>query len=207
MLHEMMGAFRRASCSMVQPAINERRGRLQQLKSKTAIAFNDRRIGLLKRIGAITLILIALTFAAKAAPITGDIDFGGVVTFDTMSLATATRVTQWNSSFVLKDSGDFATFVNPGTSATMAAPWIFNPSTPTPGLWSVGGFTFDLTSSVVVTQTSTFLDITGVGTIKGHGFDPTAGTWSFTSSRSDGGSSSTFGSSVANPGAGKTALR
>jgi hypothetical protein len=39
-----------------------------------------------------------------AAPITGSIDFGGVVTFDTMSLATATRVNVWNSSFVLQDS-------------------------------------------------------------------------------------------------------
>ena len=194
MLHEMMGAFRRASCAAVQPSINGRRGRFQQLKLKTATVLGGRqRIGRLKRIGTITLILIALTIAAKAGPITGDIDFGGVVTFDTMSLATATRVTQWNSSFVLKDSGDFATFVSPGTSATMAAPWIFNPSTATPSLWAVGGFNFDLANSVIVSQSSTFLDITGTGTITGHGFDPTPGTWSFTASRSDAGTSTTFG--------------
>jgi hypothetical protein len=194
MLHEMMGAFRRASCAAVQPATEARRGRLQQLKLKTVTVMTGyQRSGLLKRIGAITLILIALTFAAKAAPITGDIDFGGVVTFDIMSLATATRVTQWSSSFVLKDSGDFATFVNPGTNATMAAPWIFNPSTPTPSLWAVGGFNFDLANSVIVSQSSTFLDITGTGTITGHGFDPTPGTWSFTASRSDAGTSATFG--------------
>ena len=40
-------------------------------------------------------------------------------------------------------TGDFAG-IAPGTQATMAQPWIFNPSRPTPGLWSVGGFAFDL---------------------------------------------------------------
>src|SRR6266513_6526290 len=76
---------------------------------------------------------------AQAAPIQGDIDFGGVVTFDTTSLATATRVNVWNSSQVLQRTGDFANptySIDPGDPATMAAPWIFNPSTPTPGLWS-----------------------------------------------------------------------
>src|SRR4051812_42460701 len=89
------------------------------------------------------LVCGGLLFSAQAraaTPITGSIDFGGVVTFDTMSLATATRVNVWNNSFVLQDSGDFASFVSPGTSVTMAAPWIFNPSTATPSLWSVGGF-------------------------------------------------------------------
>lgn len=129
----------------------------------------------------------------QAAPIQGSIDFGGVVTFDTMSLATATRVNTWDSSIVLQDSGDFATFVSAGSNATMAAPWIFNPSTVTPSLWSVGGFTFDLASSIIITQTTQFLDIRGAGTISGHGFDPTAGTWSFTSTKSDGEDSATFG--------------
>ena len=127
-----------------------------------------------------------------SAPIQGTIDFGGVVTFDTISLATATRVNIWNSSFVLQDSGSFSG-IAPGTNATMAAPWIFNPSTPTPALWSVGGFTFDLSSSTIISQSSTFLDIRGVGTISGNGFDPTPGTWSFSASRGDGGTASNFG--------------
>ena len=91
---------------------------------------------------------------AGAQPIVGSMDFGGVVTFDTMSLATATEVTNWNSSFVLQSSGNF-TSVAPGTSVTMASDWIFNQGTPTvpsPGpatlaLWNVGGFNFDLSSS------------------------------------------------------------
>ena len=142
-----------------------------------------------------TLLLGCELFAhsAQAVPITGSIDFGGVVTFDTTSLLTASRVNLWNSSFVLQDSGDFATFVSPGASATMAAPWIFKPSTATPSLWSVGGFKFDLASSVVVTQTTTFLNITGTGTLSGNGFTPTPGTWSFTSSSSNGSNQTTFG--------------
>jgi hypothetical protein len=130
---------------------------------------------------------------AKAAPITGTIDFGGVVSFDTLSLATATRVMTWNSSFVLQDTGNFATFAPAGTSVTMAAPWIFTPSTATPSLWSVGGFKFDLTSSTVVSHTTNFLNITGVGTISGNGFTPTPGVWSFTASSASGTGQSTFG--------------
>ncbi len=110
---------------------------------------------------------------ANARPIVGSIDFGGVVTYDTTSLATATRVDIWNSSFVLQDSGDFSS-ISPGTNVTMAAPWIFNPSTQTPALWSVGGFTFDLQSSTITAQNSQFLNITGIGTISGNGFDSDA---------------------------------
>jgi hypothetical protein len=126
----------------------------------------------------------------QAATVTGDIDFGGKVAFDTKSLLTAKKVVTWSTfskspvagfSTVTGTSGDFSTYVTVGDSAAMAQPWIFNPSTVTPSLWSVGGFTFDLASSTIVTQTTTLLYITGVGTITGNGFDPTAGTWSFTS--------------------------
>ena len=142
---------------------------------------------------------------AQAVPIQGDIDFGGVVTFDTTSLATATRVNVWNSSQVLQRSGDFANptySIDPGDPATMGTPWIFNsgtPATPAPGpakpmLWQIGGFTFDLSSSMVVSQPTdgTFLDVSGVGTMSGNGFDPTPGTWSFNSTQADGSSNPTF---------------
>ncbi len=82
-------------------------------------------------------------------------------------------------------TGDFAG-IAPGTQATMAQPWIFNPSTPTPGLWSVGGFTFDLLSSTVVTQNAQFLSISGTGIVSGNGFDPTAMEWSFTAQNAGG---------------------
>ena len=145
-------------------------------------------------VAALSILLATSVFAPslRAAPITGTIDFGGVVTFDTMSLATATQVSTWNSSFVLQDSGSFSS-IAPGTNVAMAAPWIFNPSTATPNLWSVGNFKFDLMSSVIVSQSATFLNITGFGTLSGNGFDPTPGTFSFTASDSNGQNQTTFG--------------
>ena len=170
---------------------------------RSAFDPSDMKGNLKKVLPALAISLLSCTFfcqPAKAATIQGTIDFGGVVTFNTTSLATATKVNLWNSSIVLQDSGDFSS-IAPGTNVTMTTPWIFNsgtPSTPAPGpatpaLWSVGGFTFDLTSSTIVSQSAQFLDVTGVGTISGNGFNPTAGTWSFTSSRGDGSTSATFG--------------
>jgi len=135
-----------------------------------------------------------------AGPIKGSIDFIGVVTYDTTSLSTATKVNLWNSSFVSKDTLDFSS-VSAGTNVTMGIPWTFNSGTPAlptpgpakPGLWQVGGFTFDLTSSTVVTQSTTFLNVTGIGTASGNSVDPTPGTWSFTSTKSNGQDSQTFG--------------
>lgn len=139
----------------------------------------------------------------QARPIVGDIDFGGMVTFDTMSLATATQVTVWNTSYAINDSGDFATFIDPSTHplATMSA-WIFNsgtPGAPLPGpatnsLWSIGGFTFDLTSSLVTFQSSSVLNVAGAGTVSSthNGLDPTPGLWSFTSTVSNGQNQASF---------------
>ncbi|HEX5491531.1 MAG TPA: VPDSG-CTERM sorting domain-containing protein [Candidatus Udaeobacter sp.] len=125
---------------------------------------------------------------AEAARINGTIDFAGAVQFDTGGggLATASSVVQWRDVFgnagfsnVADVTGDFSGIAL-GTQALMATPWTFNPSTFTPGLWSVGGFTFDLLSSVVITQTPNFLNISGTGTISGNGFDPTTANWAFT---------------------------
>jgi hypothetical protein len=46
---------------------------------------------------------------------------------------------------------------------------------------------------VIVSQTATFLNITGTGTISGNNFAPTPGTWSFTSSDSNGSNQASFG--------------
>jgi hypothetical protein len=136
---------------------------------------------------------------AQAAPINGDIQFAGEVAFDTNSLATATRVVTWfdvfhNAGFssVTSATGDFAAFVSSGDQATMAQPWIFNPSTATPGLWSVGGFTFNLTSSTIDTQNASTLVISGTGVVSGNGFDPTAMDWMFTTQSSGGRTRTTF---------------
>ena len=135
---------------------------------------------------------------AQATPINGNIQFAGSVQFNTTSLATAARVNTWFdingnagfSSVAFGNTGDFAG-IAAGTQAAMAQPWIFNPSTPTPGLWSVGGFTFDLLSSTVVTHTTSTLAIEGTGIVSGNGFEPTAMTWAFTS-QNKGGSTFSF---------------
>jgi VPDSG-CTERM motif len=139
---------------------------------------------------------------AQATSINGEIQFAGEVQFDTNSLATATRVVTWfdvfhNAGFssVTSGSGDFAG-IAPGTQAAMAQPWIFNPSTPTPSLWSVGGFTFDLLSSTVVMQTASTLVIEGTGIVSGNGFDSTAMDWNFTTQSSGGRTRTTFSSSA-----------
>ncbi len=149
---------------------------------------------------------------AQATAIQGNINFAGGVQFDTNSLATATRVVTWFDVFgnpgfsnvAPGGTGDFAG-IPAGTQATMAQPWIFNPSTPTPGLWSVSGFSFDLLTSNIVTQNAQFLTITGSGIVSGNGFDPTNMEWSF-SSQSAGGTLGTIfsfsGNGVAVPDGG-----
>jgi hypothetical protein len=132
----------------------------------------------------LTLAVLAAALVAseaQAVMVDGAITFAGGAKFDTNSLATATRVTLFKNVKVMSEDGDFAGIVNDDDAVTMAVPYIFTPSTPTPALWSVDGFTFDLDGSVVVLQNADFLLITGTGTITGNGFDPTPGTWSFTS--------------------------
>ncbi|MBA3573092.1 MAG: VPDSG-CTERM sorting domain-containing protein [Pyrinomonadaceae bacterium] len=129
----------------------------------------------------------------QAALIQGNINFAGSVEFDTNSLATAMEVSIWNdifnnagfSSVTGGATGDFSG-IAAGTSAAMATPWIFNPSTATPGLWSVGGFTFNLDSSNIENQTSMNLTISGLGFVTGNGFDDTPIDWLFTSQNAGG---------------------
>jgi hypothetical protein len=130
---------------------------------------------------------------AQGALVQGNINFAGSVRYDTQSLATATQVTTWfdvfhNAGFsnvTGGGTGDFAG-IAPGTQATMGQPWIFNPNLPLNALWSVGGFTFDLTSSTIVNQDATDLTIEGIGIVSGNGFDPTPMNWMFTSQNAGG---------------------
>ena len=133
------------------------------------------------------------TQEAQAAKINGTIDFAGAVHFDFSHLDAVTEVLTWRDvngnlgfSNVAAFTGDFSGFVTLGQQATMATPWIFIPSTDTPGLWGAGGFTFHLLSSTVVTRTATFLNISGTGIISGNGFEDTAARWAFTAQNAGG---------------------
>ncbi len=144
-----------------------------------------------------------LSQQAQAAQITGDISFGGTAIFDTHSLATATQVNSFqaltgelNSARVGSGPGD-ATGDFSGLNSQLASfppHYVFSPSSTQDPLWSIGGFTFHLTSSTVVLQTQNFLNILGTGfiTSSNPGFDRTGGTWSFASSNSSGRNHASF---------------
>ena len=154
-------------------------------------------------LASLTAMVVAAGFAlsAQAAQINGDIDFAGEVKFDTNNLATASMVTQWTLAIVSGTSGDFAS-VPTLSNVAFVTPYVFNPPTAYANLWSVGGFTFELTSSTIDTQNSHFLNIVGEGFVSGNGFDRTPGSWSFTSNRSNGGTASQFsfaGNTTAHP--------
>jgi hypothetical protein len=156
---------------------------------------------------------------AQAVPITGTIQLGGAVRFNTSSLNTATRVSFWfddnnNVGHSTVQAGNTGTFVSilPGTQADMAQPWIFNPSTPTMGLWSVAGFSFDLMSSTIMFQNAFVLAVTGSGIVHGPaGFDDTPMDWAFTTQSSGGATHLIFsfsanGSAGAVPDGGATVM-
>ncbi len=121
----------------------------------------------------------------QAAEIAGNITFTGTVSLDTTSAGTATMVTAWSGlglgglPQVQNADGDLGTFVAPGDAVTFHAPWSFNSLT-LPSFWLVDGFTFDLTSSSISNQPSGAVSVDAVGTISGHMFDPTPGTFHFT---------------------------
>jgi opacity protein-like surface antigen len=146
------------------------------------------------------------THEAQATRIDGTIDFAGSVMFDSPNLANATQVMLWRDVFgnlgfsnVAATTGNFMG-IPLGTQATMATPWIFSPSTNTPALWMVGGFTFNLMSATIVDQTAEVLNITGTGIITAAGFEDTAASWAF--STQNAGGDHNFFSFSANAGTG-----
>jgi len=161
-------------------------------------------------IGAIPLLSVSLLChqAQAQGPITGSITWGGSVELDTTSAGTANQVTAWHGTSTTPISGapkvetvqgDLATFINVGDGTSFSAPWTFNSP---PGMiinpfWSVDGFTFNLASSTVTARTSSAVGVTGTGTVSGHGFTPTAGTFSFSTQDPGAGNPQTFSFSAA----------
>jgi hypothetical protein len=159
----------------------------------------------------IALVVAALIFSSgavlKADDIDGNIAFAGAVNLDTSSAGTATAVTAWHfvgnmgDPYVAGASGDFSGTL--GMSAIFAAPWSFN-SGPVSSFWTVGGFTFDLTSSAITTQGfdthgNGYVVVNGIGVASGNGFTPTPGTWAFTTQDPSAGAVFSFSSSDAVP--------
>jgi VPDSG-CTERM motif len=139
-------------------------------------------------LAAITLAAFGLGGIAQAVPISGDITFAGGVSLNTSSAGTATEVLNWTGPggtglpIVISDDGSFSG-ISPGTTATFASPWFFK-SGAVSALFTVGGFTYDLTSSSVVFQggSPAGVVVDGIGSISGNGLDSEAMTWSFSTS-------------------------
>jgi hypothetical protein len=150
---------------------------------------------------------------ASAQAITGQLDMGGNATLNTNDLSTATAVDTWNAATTTSfphGTGSFSG-INFGTPVTLSAPWTFGLTSggPQPALWTVGGFTFDLTSDVVDQRSSTLLDVVGTGFLSGNGFDSTPGQWEFTINNASGNPHANFSftaSSAAIPEPGSLAL-
>lgn len=125
---------------------------------------------------------------ARAVSISGDITFAGGIELNTSSAGTATEVLAFTgpggsgNPTVISSDGSFSG-IAAGSTATFASDWFFN-SGAVNSLWSVGGFTFDLTSSHIVFQggSPAIVGVDGIGAVMGNGESPEAMTWSFSTS-------------------------
>lgn len=128
-------------------------------------------------------VILALAQTLQAVPVTGAIGFTGRVTFDTQSAGTATEVVNWVNPVVNGTMGSFTSAAN-GSAVNFFAPYFFNTVVPINSFWSVGGFTFQLLSSVVTAQNTVpngYVSVNGIGIVSGNGYTPTPLSWSFTS--------------------------
>ena len=138
------------------------------------------------KFSASLLIAVALGSTANAAFISGLISFDGQANLDNSNLALATKVITWSGVEAGPPiTGDFAAFVSNHAPAAFTDGWAFTSGSVTP-LWTCGGFTFDLTSSAIQFQTSKALWVSGTGTVSGNGFEPTVGTWDFSTQTGSG---------------------
>jgi len=124
--------------------------------------------------------VVCVASMAQATPITGNIGFSGAVDMNSTSANSATEVTSWLNTVAASPSGSFVGLVNNGDAVSMtgATPWSFN-SGALANFWSVDGFTFNLTSSSIVSQVGGFLNVLLIGTVSGNSFSTTAFNGSF----------------------------
>jgi len=125
------------------------------------------------KIMAVAAVAVALTQTVQASLINGTIGFSGnaVLNAGTEAAATGVVLNGWNNVVVGSDSGSFSS-VAVNTPVTLLSPWTFN-SGPLANFWSVGGFTFNLTSSSIFSSAGGFLNVVLAGTVSGNGFTAT----------------------------------
>lgn len=153
---------------------------------------------------AVAIACLGLTTQANADLINGEIAFSSdTEMFLNGPIATATAVANWGKVTVDGVVGDFASTITDGDTVLMAAtPWSF--TSPANGLWSVGGFTFDLASVAISFQSASAIVIDGSGSAYGNGFDVTPGVITLTFNQS--GKTVNFSATSAVPDAGTTLM-
>lgn len=149
---------------------------------------------MLKRRVGIILLLAALgtgigTSTAEAVAITGSIGFaGGIEPVGDWSTVNAIDITG-NQALVLCNivtpcDGAFAVLNDLDTEIAVYNDFSFAGGV-TP-LWSVDGFSFNLTSITNIERATNGVVLAGFGTLLGPaGFDPTAAVWSFSADETD----------------------
>jgi hypothetical protein len=152
--------------------------------------------------------LTAATASVQAIQVAGTVTFAGTVTLNSGgTVAGATSVTAWGgpggTPVVFSSSGNLtAPFLTP---VAFTAPWTFGSGKV--ALWSYTGsngdlYTFNLISSTpaIIGGSPLTLTSTGIGTIVATGpvpFDPTPGTWAFSTQDPSAGTPPTFSFSAA----------
>ena len=124
--------------------------------------------------------LIAVTAFVQtvaATPITGGISFDGMVQLDSATVGSATKAISWSSAAVKTSSGSFAP-LGSSDALTLAPLWLFNTG-PMQNFWSVGGFNFNLSTSAIFSQDTSYLNVFLAGNVSGNGYETTAFTGSF----------------------------
>ena len=134
-----------------------------------------------------TLLGIALLASgtANAALIDGSVDItGAFVPIDDqnpanevgLDVASGIDFTS-DTGIVVAAAGDFATTMTPFATFTTMTDFQFDPNLdPNPvTLWTGGGFSFEMDSVVVNSQSATNLSLTGSGTVSGAGAGRSAG--------------------------------
>jgi hypothetical protein len=141
---------------------------------------------ILKLAGVATMAIV-LTQSLQANQISGNIGFTGLVEYNTTSAGTASDVVGWANTQVLGTSGSFTTIANGTAASFTSATWALATSSTIDNFWVVGGFTFDLLSSHIVSQGygasgDGFVVVSGSGQVSNDGGATwSAINWSFTS--------------------------
>ena len=145
------------------------------------------------RIIGAAMVVWALTQSIQAVPITGSLNFTGQAVLNSSSVNTATAETSWVGPLLTGSSSGSFSGVASNSAVLMAIyTWNFNTlSASVSGFWSVGGFSFQLLSSHIVSQGSGSLSVSALGMVTASGFDATMMQWNF-SAKDAGGSPPTF---------------